>query len=121
MDPIANAISIAGVNAVSMSCEIDVAAAKTYVVEFCRAVAANADVGMAHNVAIHAMDMEIPGSGKIPRLVLGLTNGYRGIMDRLDRNDVRLAAVEAQGRAMTDELREVRAVVQLVAKQVGVV
>ena len=120
LDSIASAISRTGVTVVSMSCDVPDGAAKTYVVEFARAMAANADVGMAHNVAIHAMDMEIPGSGKIPRLVPGLTNGYRGIIDRPDRNDARLVAVEAQGRDMAGELSVVRAMVELVAKQMGV-
>ena len=120
LDSIANAISIAGVNAVSMSCDIDDAAAKTYVVEFCRAMAANADVAMAHTVATHAMDIEEPGSGKIPRLVPGLTNGYRSIMDRLDRTDAKLAVVETNVSEMAGDIHEIRAMVELVARQGGV-
>jgi hypothetical protein len=95
---VTRAISRAGVNAIGMKSEIEDKPAYTFTTEFVRAMMADADVGESYDCAIEAV-MDLPednadDQAAMIELVGGITNGYRGIVDRIDQMDHRLESVE---------------------------
>ena len=99
---IAGAVSRAGVNAVGFPLRADDRAAATYNIELIRALAAGADVGTAHEVALDSAAAQHPLTAVGITLTPALTNGYRAIMLRLD-------ALEAGQRRLEARLGEIAA------------
>lgn len=95
-------IAKAGISTIGMPSEVPDDAAIGYVVDFVRALIAGADIGEAHDVAIEAIEDGYPDEAKTIVLLPGLTNGYRFIIERLNRQDDRLGRLESgQERLMT--------------------
>jgi hypothetical protein len=87
MDPrlesIAGELSRAGINAVGFPLRASDRAATTYNIELLRALAAGADVGTAHEVALESAAAQSPQTAAGIYLTPALTNGYRVILARL--------------------------------------
>jgi hypothetical protein len=99
---IAAAASRAGIHAVGFPLRADDRAAATYTIELIRALAAGADVGTAHEVALDCAAARHPLTATGITLTPALTNGYRAIMARLD-------ALEAGQRRLEARLGEIAA------------
>lgn len=98
-------IAKAGINVVGMPPDMPDEAAIGYLVEFVRAIIAQADIGEAHDVGVEAIEDQWPAFAREVRLFPGLTNGYRFIIERLNGQEQRLASVE-QKQERTLELLE---------------
>ena len=88
-------IAKAGISTIGMPSEVPDGAAIGYIVDFVRALIAGADIGEAHDVAIEAIEDQYPEVAKTIVLLPGLTNGYRFIIERLNRQDDRLGRLES--------------------------
>ena len=102
LQSIAGAVSRAGINAVGFPLRADDRAAATYNIELIRALAAGADVGTAHEVALDSAVAQHPLTAAGITLTPALTDGYRAIMLRLD-------ALEAGQRRLAARLAEISA------------
>jgi hypothetical protein len=102
LERITGAVSRAGINAVGFPLRAADPAAAAYNVELIRALAAGADVGTAHEVALESAAAQHPQTAAGITLTPALTNGYRAIMGRLD-------ALEAGQRRLEGRLGEIAA------------
>jgi len=84
-DSLTNLISKVGVNVIGFPTDLADEAAITYNMELVRALAAGSDVGMAHDVAIEAIEEQFPEMARGIQLMPGLTNGLRSLYDRMTR------------------------------------
>ena len=96
LQSLVEALSQAGVSAVGMWVALEDRAASVYVVEFVRALAAGANVAVAHRVAGRMMGAQYPAMAGAAFLLPGLVNGYSAIGDRLARVEGRLVGLESK-------------------------
>jgi hypothetical protein len=79
-------------------------AAIRYIIEFVRAMVAGADIGESHDVALESIVDDWHEAARGMVLLPGLTNGYRFIIERLNRQDERMARLENGQNAIIDML-----------------
>jgi hypothetical protein len=85
-----------GINAVGFPLRADDRAAATYNIELIRALAAGADVGTAHEVALDSAAAQHALTAVGITLTPALTNGNRALMQRLDALEARLGEIAAR-------------------------
>lgn len=94
-------IAKAGISTIGMPPLVPDEAAIGYIIEFVRALIAGADIGEAHDVAVESIEDRYPEHARTIVLLPGLTNGYRFIIERLNRQDERMARLEdGQGKIL---------------------
>jgi hypothetical protein len=96
LQSLAEAASQVGISTVGMWVAVEDRAAGTYTVEFVRALAAGANVAVAHRVAGRMMADRFPAAAGAAFLLPGLTNGYSVINERLARVESRLTGLEGK-------------------------
>jgi hypothetical protein len=96
LQSLAEATSQVGVSTVGMWVAVEDRAAGAYTVEFVRALAAGANVAVAHRVAGRMMADRFPTAAGAAFLLPGLTNGYSAINERLARVESRLTGLEGK-------------------------
>jgi len=95
LESLASEVSRVGVNVVGLPMDSADLGVITFNVEFVRALVAGADCWTAHRVACKRVAGDYPELAAGIFLTPGLTNGYRVIVDRLDRMEGRLDALAA--------------------------
>ncbi len=97
-------IAKAGISTIGMPPGVPDEAAIRYIIEFVRAMVAGADIGESHDVALESIIDEWHDAARGMVLLPGLTNGYRFIIERLNRQDERMARLESGQNAIIDML-----------------
>ncbi len=100
-------LSRAGINAIGMSTMVEDRVALLYSVEFVRALSANDDVAIAHQIALHNLEQQYPNMSHGIVLLPGLMNGYHVIAERLEDLENRLLKLEKQIALLLNLIRRI--------------